>query len=162
VLAQLARYAHGATLANRDLHNDNRHAVLHGSGGDQTMVMVIFTICCLILIAIVWPRAFFGTLGVLFVALILIGIGVLLIESPVDKRETARQAAPVATYAALQRSQREAEEKRKSDDWARETQPALVVRRSTVTDAVGLANRRDVPRLPDVSFGDSRLPDVSF
>jgi len=24
-----------------------------GSGGDQTMVMVIFTICCLILIAIV-------------------------------------------------------------------------------------------------------------
>jgi hypothetical protein len=126
------------------------------------MVMVIFTICCLILIAIVWPRAFFGTLGVLFVALILIGIGVLLIESPVDKRETARQAAPVATYAALQRSQREAEEKRKSDDWARETQPALVVRRSTVTDAVGLANRRDVPRLPDVSFGDSRLPDVSF
>jgi hypothetical protein len=28
------------------------------------MVMVIFTICCLILIAIVWPRAFFGTLGV--------------------------------------------------------------------------------------------------
>jgi hypothetical protein len=28
-----------------------------GSGGDQTMVM-IFTICCLVLIAIVWPRAF--------------------------------------------------------------------------------------------------------
>jgi len=126
------------------------------------MVMVIFTICCLILIAIVWPRAFFGTLGVLFVALILLGIGVLLIQSPDDKRETARQAAPVATYAALQKSQREAEEKRKADDWARESQPALVVRRSTVTDTVGLANRRDVPRFPDVSFGDSRLPDVSF
>jgi hypothetical protein len=118
------------------------------------MVMVIFTICCLILIAIMWPRAFFGTLGVLFVALILrIGF-VLLIEN----QETARQAAPEATYAALQKSQREAEEKPKADDWARETQPALVLRRSTA----GLANRRDVPRLPDVSFGDSRLPDVSF
>ena len=116
------------------------------------MVMVIFTICCLILIAIVWPRAFFGTLGVLFVALILVGIGVLLIESPDDKRETARQAAPEATYAALQKGQREAEEKRKADDWARETQPALVVRRRTVIDTAGLANRGDVPRLPDVSF----------
>ena len=126
------------------------------------MVMVIFTICCLILIAIVWPRAFFGTLGVLFVALILVGIGVLLIESPDDKRETARQAAQVATYAALQKSQREAEEKPKADDWERETQPALVLRRRTVTDTAGLASRRDVPRLPDVSFGDSRLPDVSF
>jgi hypothetical protein len=126
------------------------------------MVMVIFTICCLILIAIVWPRAFFGTLGVLFVALILVGIGVLLIESPDDKRETARQAAQVATYAALQKSQREAEEKRKADDWARETQPALVVRRRTVIDTVGLANHRGVLRFPDVSFGDSRLPDVSF
>ena len=122
------------------------------SGGDQTMVMVIFTICCLTLIAIVWPRAFFGTLGVLFVALILVGIGVLLIESPDDKRETARQAAPDATYAALQKSQREAEEKRKADDWERETQPALVLRRRTVTDTAGLASRRDVPRLPDVSF----------
>jgi hypothetical protein len=88
------------------------------------MVMVIFTICCLILIAIVWPRAFFGTLGVLFVALIL-GIGVLRIESPDDKRETARQAAPEAIYAALQKSQREAEEKRKADDWARETPAGL-------------------------------------
>ena len=126
------------------------------------MVMVIFTICCLILIAIVWPRAFFGTLGVLFVALILVGIGVLLIESPDDKRETARQAAPEATYAALLRSQREAEEKPKADDRARETQPALVVRRRTVIDTVGIENRRDVPRFPDVSFGDSRLPDVSF
>ena len=126
------------------------------------MVMVIFTICCLILIAIVWPRAFFGTLGVLFVALILVGIGVLLIESPDDKRETARQAAQVATYAALQKSQREAEEKPKADDWERETQPALVLRRRTVTDTAGLASRRGVPRLPDVSFGDSRLPDVSF
>jgi hypothetical protein len=126
------------------------------------MVMVIFTICCLILIAIVWPRAFFGTLGVLFVALILrIGF-VLLIESPDDKRETARQAAPEATYAALLRSQREAEEKPKADDRARETQPALVVRRRTVIDTVGIENRRDVPRFPDVSFGDSRLPDVSF
>jgi hypothetical protein len=131
-----------------------------GSGGDQTMLM-IFTICCLVLIAIVWPRAFFGTLGVLFVALIL-RIGVLLIESPDDKRETARQAAPQATYAALHKSQREAEEKRKADDWARETQPALVVRRRTVIDTVGLANRRDAPRFPDVPFGDSRLPDVSF
>ena len=109
------------------------------------MVMVIFTICCLILIAIVWPRAFFGTLGVLFVALIL-RIGVLLIESPDDRQETARQAAPEATYAALQKSQRETEEKRTADDWARETQPALVVRRRTVIDT------RDVPRLPDVSF----------
>jgi hypothetical protein len=126
------------------------------------MVMVIFTICCLILIAIVWPRAFFGTLGVLFVALILVGIGVLLIESPDDKRETARQAAPEATYAALQKSQREAEEKRKADDWARETQPALVVRRRTVIDTAGLANRRDVPRFPDVSFDVPRFPDVSF
>ena len=126
------------------------------------MVMVIFTICCLTLIAIVWPRAFFGTLGVLFVALILVGIGVLLIESPDDKRETARQAAPDATYAALQKSQREAEEKRKADDWARETQPALVVRRRTVIDTAGLANRRDVPRFPDVSFDVPRFPDVSF
>jgi hypothetical protein len=141
------------------------------------MVMVIFTICCLILFAMVWPRAFFGTLGVLFVALIL-RIGFVLIESPDDKQETARQAAPEASlinrstspaissmtteYAALQKSQREAEEKRNADDWARETQPALVMRRSTVTDTVGLANRRDVPRFPDVSFGDSRLPDVSF
>ena len=126
------------------------------------MVMVIFAICCLILIAIVWPRAFFGTLGVLFVALILVGIGVLLIESPDDKRETARQAAPEAAYAALQKSQREAEEKRKADDWVRETQPALVVRRRIVIDTVGLADRRDVPPFPDASFGDSRLPDVSF
>ena len=126
------------------------------------MAMVIFTICCLILIATVWPRAFFGTLGVLFVALILVGIGVLLIESPDDKRETARQAAPEATYTALLMSQREAEEKRKADDWVRETQPALVVRRRTVIDTVGLPNRRDVPQSPDVSFGDSRLPDVSF
>ena len=110
-----------------------------------------FTICCLILIAIVWPRAFFGTLGVLLVALIL-GIGVLLIESPDDKRETALQAAPEATYAALQKSQREAEEKPKADDRTRETQPALVVRRRTVIDTVGLANRRDVPRLPDGDF----------
>ena len=126
------------------------------------MVMVIFTICCLILIAVVWPRAFFGTLGVLFVALILrIGV-VLLIESPDDERETARQAAPEATYTALQKSQRAAEEKREADDRARETQPALVVRRRTVIDTVGLENRRDVPRLPDVSFGNSRLPDVSF
>ncbi|RPI38269.1 MAG: hypothetical protein EHM67_11270 [Hyphomicrobiaceae bacterium] len=116
------------------------------------MVMVIFTICCLALIAIVWPRAFFGTLGVSFVVLILVGIGVLLIESPDDKRETARQAAPEATYAALQKGQREAEEKRKADDWARETQPALVVRRRTVIDTAGLGNRGDVPRLPDVSF----------
>ena len=113
------------------------------------MVMVIFTICCLIFIGIMWPRAFFGTLGVLFVALILrIGF-VLLIESPDDKRETARQAAPEATYAALLKSQREAEEKPKADDRAREPQPALVVRRRTVAD------------LPNVSFGDSRLPDVS-
>ena len=113
--------------------------------------MVIFTICCLILIAIVWPRAFFGTLGALLVALIL-GIGVLLIESPDDKRETTRQAAPEATYAALQKSQREAEERPKADDRARETQPALIVRRRTVIDTVGLANCRDDPRLPDVSF----------
>jgi len=73
-----------------------------------------------------------------------------------------RQAAPEATYAALQKSQREAEEKRKADDWVRETQPALVLRRRTVIDTAGLANRRDVPQFPDVSFGDSRLPDVSF
>jgi hypothetical protein len=126
------------------------------------MVMVIFTICCLILIAIVWPSAFFGTLGVLFAALILVGIGVRLIESPDHKRETARQAAPEATYTALLKSQREAEEKPKADDRARETQPALVVRRRTVIDTVGLENRHDVPRLPNVSFGDSRLPDVSF
>ena len=39
------------------------------------MVMVILTICCLIFIGIVWPRTFFGTLGVLLVALIL-GSGV--------------------------------------------------------------------------------------
>ena len=139
------------------------------------MVIVIFTICCLILFAMVWPRAFFGTLGVLFVALIL-RIGFVLIESPDDKQETAR-AAPEATlinnrstspaissmttrYAAPQMSQREAEEKRKAADWARETQPALVVRRRTWIDTVG--NRRDVPRLPDASFGDSRLPDISF
>ena len=125
------------------------------------MVMVIFAICSLILIAIVWPRAFFGTLGVLFVALTL-RIGFVLVESLDDKREAARQTAPEATYAALEKSQRGAEEKRKADDWARETQPALVLRRRTVTDTVGLANRRDVPRFPDVSFGDSRLPDVSF
>jgi hypothetical protein len=114
------------------------------------MVMVIFTICCLILIAIMWPRAFFGTLGVLFVALILrIGFVLLIdIENPDDKRETARQAAPEAN-AALLKSQREAEEKPKADDRARETQPALVVRRRTVAD------------LPGVSFGDARLPDVS-
>jgi hypothetical protein len=125
--------------------------------------MVIFTICCLIFIGIVWPRAFFGTLGVLLVALILGGIGALLIESPDDEQATVRQAAPKATYyAALQKSQREAEEKPKAFDRARETQPALVVRRSTVIDTVGLANRQDVPRLPDVSFGDARLPDVSF
>ena len=124
-----------------------------GTEGDQTMVMVIFTICCLILIAIVWPRAFFGTLGVLLVALILrIGF-VLLIESPDDKRETARQAAPEATYAALQKSQREAEEKPKADDRARETQPALVVRRRTVIDIAGrLRIAETIPRLPDVSF----------
>jgi hypothetical protein len=122
------------------------------------MVMVIFTICCLALIAIVWPRAFFGTLGVLFIALILrIGF-VLLTEILDDEQATVRQAAPEATYAALLKIQpREAEEKPK-DDWARETQPALVLRRSTA----GLANRRDVPRFPDVSFGDARLPDVSF
>jgi len=125
------------------------------------MVMMIFTICCLILIAIVWPRVFFGTLGVLFVALIL-RIGVLLFESPDDKRATARHAAPEATYAGLQKSQREVEEKRKADDWARETQPALVARRRIVIDTVGLEDRRDVPRFPDASFGDSRLPDVSF
>jgi hypothetical protein len=123
------------------------------------MVMLILTTCCLILIAIMWPRAFFGTLSVLFVALIL-RIGFLLIESPDDKWKTARQAAPEVTYTALQKSQREAEEKRKGDDRVRETQPALVLRHSTVIDTVG--NRRDVPRLPDASFGDSRLPDVSF
>ena len=120
------------------------------------MVMVILTICCLIFIGIVWPRTFFGTLGVLLVALIL-GSGVQLN----DEQATVRQAAPKATYAALQKSQREAEEKPKADDRARETQPALIVRRRTVVDTVGLANRRDVPRLPDVSFGNSRLPDVS-
>lgn len=121
--------------------------------------MVIFTICCLILIAILWPRAFFRTLAILFVALIL-RIGVLLIESPDDKQETARQAATEATYAALQKGQRRGEEKRKVDDLARGTQPALVVRRRTVIDTVG--NQRDDPRFPDVTFGDSRLPDVSF
>ena len=63
------------------------------------MVMVIFTICCLIFIGIVWPRAFFGTLGVLLVALIL-GSGALLIESPDDEQATVRQAAPKATYYA--------------------------------------------------------------
>ena len=115
------------------------------------MVMVIFTICCLIFIGIVWPRAFFGTLGVLLVALIL-GSGALLIESPADEQATVRQAAPKATYAALQKSQREAEEKPEADDRARETQPALIVRRRTVIDTVGPANRRDDPRLPDVSF----------
>ena len=123
------------------------------------MVMVFFTICCLIVFAIVWPRVFYGTLGVLFVALIL-RIGFLLMESPDDKWKTARQAAPEATYTALQKTEREAEEKRKGDDRARETQPALVLRHSTVIDTVG--NRRDVPRLPDASFGGSRLPDVSF
>ena len=123
------------------------------------MVMLILTTCCLILIAIMWPRAFFGTLSVLFVALIL-RIGFLLIESPDDKRESVRQAAPKATYTALQKGQREAEEKRKGDDRSRETEPALVLRHSTVIDTV--VNRRDVPRLPDASFGDSRLPDVSF
>ena len=116
------------------------------------MVMMIFTICCLIFIGIVWPRAFFGTLGVLLVALIL-GSGVQLIESPNDEQATVRQAAPKATYyAALQKSQRETEEKPKADDRARETQPALILRRRTVTDTVGLANRRDDPRLPDISF----------
>lgn len=114
------------------------------------MVMVIFTICCLIFIGIVWPRVFFGTLGVLLVALIL-GSGALLIESPDDEQATVRQAATKATYAALQKSQREAEEKPKADDRARETQP-LIVRRRTVIDTVGLANRRDDPRLPDISF----------
>jgi hypothetical protein len=139
------------------------------------MVMLIFTICCLIIFAMVWPRAFFGTLGILFVALIL-RIAFVLIESPDDKQETARQAAPEATlinrsaspatssmttrYAASQKSQREAEEKRKADDSARETQPALVVRRRTWIDTVG--NRGDVPRLPDAAFGNSRLPDISF
>ena len=140
------------------------------------MVMLIFTICGLIIFAMVWPRAFFGTLGILFVALIL-RIAFVLIESPDDKQETARQAAPEATlinnrstspaissmttrYAAPQKSQREAEEKRKADDSARETQPALVVRRRTWIDTVG--NRGDVPRLPDAAFGDSRLPDISF
>ena len=113
------------------------------------MVMVIFTICCLIFIGIVWPRAFFGTLGVLLVALIL-GSGALLIESPDDEQATVRQAAPKATYAALQKSS--AEEKPKADDRARETQPALIVRRRTVIDTVGLANRRDVLGFPDVSF----------
>ena len=116
------------------------------------MVMVIFTICCLILIAIVWPHAFFGTLGVLFVALILVGIGVLLIESPDVKREAARQAAPEATYAALQMSQREAEEKRKADDWARETQPALVVRRRTVIDTAELAKVAETFRSSPMSL----------
>ena len=153
------------------------YVIRGGAEGDQTMVMLIFAICCLILFAMVWPRAFFGTLGVLFVALIL-RIGFVLIESPDDKQETARQVAPEATltinnrstspaissmttrYAAPQKSQREAEEKRKADDWARETQPALVVRRKTWIDTVG--NRQDVPRLPDASFGDSRLPDISF
>jgi len=152
------------------------YVIRGGAEGDQTMVMLIFAICCLILFAMVWPRAFFGTLGVLFVALIL-RIGFVLIESPDDKQETARQVAPEATltinnrstspaissittrYAAPQ-SQREPEEKRKSDDRARETQPPLVVRRKTWIDTVG--NRRDVPRLPDASFGDSRLPDISF
>ena len=128
------------------------------------MVMLIFTTCCLILIAMMWPRAFFGTLSVLFFALIL-RIGLLLIESPDDKRETVRQAAPEATYTALQMSQREAEEKRKANDWAREMQPdngaremqpAVVVRRRTVVDTVGLANRRDVPRFPDVAFDAAR------
>ena len=148
------------------------YVIRGGAEGDQTMVMLIFAICCLILFAMVWPRAFFGTLGVLFVALIL-RIGFVLIESPDDKQETARQVAPEATltinnrstssmttrYAAPQ-SQREPEEKRKSDDRARETQPPLVVRRKTWIDTVG--NRRDVPRLPDAAFGDSRLPDISF
>src|SRR5262245_25861279 len=136
------------------------------------MVMVIFTICCLILFAMMWPRAFFGTLGVLFIALIL-RIGFVLIESPDDKQETVRQAAPEATlinnrstspaissmttrYAAPQKSQREAEEKRNADDWAREKQPTLVVRRRAWIDTV--ENRRDAPRLPDAFFGDSQRP----
>src|SRR5262245_42579207 len=130
------------------------------------MVMVIFTICCLILFAMVWPRAFFGTLGVLFVALIL-RIGFVLIESPDDKQETARQAAPEATlinnrstspaitrYAAAQKSPREAEEKRNADDGAHEKQPALIVRRRTWIDTV--ENRLDVPRLHDAVFNDSQ------
>ena len=75
------------------------------------MVMVIFTICCLILIAIVWPRAFFGTLGVLLVALIL-GIGALLIESPDDEQATVRQAAPKATF--MPRSKRASARRKKS------------------------------------------------
>ena len=40
---------------------------------------------------------------------------------------------------ALLKSLREAEEKPKADDRARETQPALVVRRRTVVDTVGIA-----------------------
>jgi hypothetical protein len=151
------------------------YVIRGGAEGDQTMVMVIFTICCLILFAMVWPRVFFGTLGVLFVALIL-RIGFVLIESPDDKQQTARQVAPeaalinnrftppgissMATRYAAPQSQREAEEKRKADGLARETQPALIVRRRTWIDTV--ENRRDVSRLPDASFGDSRLPDISF
>ena len=144
------------------------YVIRGGVEGDQTMVMVIFTICCLILFAMVWPRAFFGTLGVLFVALIL-RIGFVLIESPDDKQETARHAAPEATlinnrstspaissmttrYAAPQKSQREAEEKRNADDEVHEKQPALIVRRSTWMATV--ENRRDVPRFPDASFGE--------
>jgi len=140
------------------------------------MVTLIFAICALIFFAMVWPRAFFGTLGVLFVAIIL-RIGFVLIESPDDKQETGRQAAPEATlinnrstspaissmttrYAAPQKTQLEAEEKRKADAWARETQPPLIVRRRTWIDTV--ENRRDVPRPPDASLGDSRLPDISF
>src|SRR5215813_3199260 len=142
------------------------YVIRGGAEGDQTMVMLIFAICCLILFAMVWPRAFFGTLGVLFVALIL-RIGFVLIESPDDKQETARQATPEATlinnrstspaissmttrYAAPQKSQREAEEKRNADDGAHEKQPALIVQRRTSIDTVG--NRRDVPWLPDASL----------
>jgi hypothetical protein len=123
------------------------------------MVLVIFTICCLTFIAIVWPRVFFGTLGVLFVALIL-RIGFVLTETPDDKRETARQAAPEATYATLQKSQREAEQKRKADDWARETQPAVVVRRRTVIDTVGLDRRDGMVYRPERSVYEAREGNV--
>src|SRR5262249_47024031 len=78
----------------------------------------------------------------------------------INNRSTSPAISSMTTRYAAPQSQREPEEKRKSDDRARETQPPLVVRRKTWIDTVG--NRRDVPRLPAASFGDSRLPDISF
>ena len=76
--------------------------------------MVIFTICSLIFIAIIWPRAFFNVLGGL-IAIITIGLFLLLYEIPeAEQQRWQREAAQrIEREAAARRAEAQETERQR-------------------------------------------------